>query len=173
VAQTCAAVGCPAEPPHFEPWTLELAARGAALGPARLAQVTQVLGDASAALAAFFQTYDVLLSPVLGHPPKTLGEHATDLPYDLLFERVAENAAFTPVFNAAGAPAMSVPLHWTPDGLPVGSQFAAAVGGEALLLGLAYQLEAARPWAHKWPPHSFPALAGWGQDGAAPGPVSH
>jgi amidase len=160
VAQTCAAVGCAADTDHFEPWTLELAARGAALGPARLAQVAQVLGDASDALARLFQTYDVLLSPVLGHPPKKLGEHATDLPYDVLFERVSENAAFTPVFNAAGAPAMSVPLYWTDEGLPVGSQFAAAVGGEALLLGFAYQLEAARPWAQKWPPNSFPAMAG-------------
>ncbi len=160
VAQTCAAVGCAADAEHFEPWTLELAARGAALGPARLAQVAKVLGDASQGLATLFLTYDVLLSPVLGHPPKKLGEHATDLPYDILFERVSENAAFTPVFNAAGAPAMGVPLNWTPEGLPVGSQFAAAVGGEALLLGLAYQLEAARPWADKWPPNSFPAMAG-------------
>jgi len=160
VAQTCAAVGCAADAEHFERWTLELAARGAALGPARLAEVAGVLSAASRSLATLFQTYDVLLSPVLGHPPKKLGEHATDLPYDVLFERVSENAAFTPVFNAAGAPAMSVPLHWTPDGLPVGSQFAAAVGGEALLLRLAYQLEAARPWADRWPPTSFQAMAG-------------
>lgn len=158
VGQTCAAVGCAADTAHFEPWTLQLARRGAALTPERLAKVVRVLAEAGSALEAFFATYDVLLSPVLSHPPKTLGEHATDLPFDTLYERVTENVAYTPVFNAAGAPAMSVPLNWTADGLPVGSQFAAAVGGEALLLGLAYQLEAARPWAGRWPPHSFPAL---------------
>jgi amidase len=103
-------------------------------------------------LAAFFGQWDVLLSPVLSHPPKKIGEHATDLPYDVLFERVAANAAYTPVFNVAGAPAMSVPLSWTAAGLPIGAQFAGPVGAEALLLGLAYELEAARPWADKWPP---------------------
>jgi amidase len=153
VAQTCAAVGCAADADHFEPWTMELAQRGAALGPDRIAEVVRTLGEASGALAAFFGQWDVLLSPVLSHPPKKIGEHATDLPYDVLFERVAANAAYTPVFNVAGAPAMSVPLSWTASGLPIGAQFAGPVGAEALLLGLAYQLEAARPWADKWPPH--------------------
>lgn len=159
VAQTCAAVGCAADSDHFEPWTLELAQRGAALGADRIAEVVRILGEASSALAAFFGQWDVLLSPVLSHPPKPIGEHATDLPYDVLFERVAANAAYTPVFNVAGAPAMSVPLSWTASGLPIGTQFAGPVGSEALLLGLAYQLEEARPWADKWPPNSIVAMA--------------
>ena len=154
VAQTCAAVGCAANSEHFEPWTLELAARGAALSPDRIAEVVRILGEAAYALEAFFGRWDVLLSPVLSHPPKKIGEHATDLPYDILFERVAANAAYTPVFNVSGSPAMSVPLNWTTDGLPVGAQFAAPVGAEARLLGLAYQLEQARPWADRWPPNS-------------------
>jgi amidase len=158
VAQTCAAVGCAADTDHFERWTLELAARGAALSPDRLVEVVRILGDAADALAAFFGQWDVLLSPVLSHPPKKIGEHATDLPYDVLFERVAANAAYTPVFNVAGAPAMSVPLNWTASGLPVGAQFAGPLGAEALLLGLAYQLEEARPWAGRWPPTSAVAM---------------
>jgi amidase len=104
----------------------------------------------------FFETYDVLLSPVQRHPPKLLGEHATDLPFDVLFERVADNVAYTPVFNVAGTPAMSVPLQWSADGLPIGSQFAARIGAEATLFGLAYQLETASPWAGRWAPHSYP-----------------
>ena len=154
IAQACAAVGCPADREHFEPWTLELAARGAALGPERLAVVAQRLAEGSRALAGFFTTHDVLLSPVMAHPPKTLGAHATHLPFEDLFAKVSENVGYTPPFNAAGAPAMSVPLAWTNEGLPVGSQFGAAVGGEGLLLALAYQLEEAKPWADRWPPVS-------------------
>jgi len=160
VRMTCAGAGCAADTDHFEPWTLELARRGAALPPARIAEVVTVLTLATEALDAFFDTCDVLLSPVLRHLPKPLGDHATDLPFETLFERVVDNVAYTPVFNVAGTPAMSVPLNWSAGGLPIGSQFAARVGGEATLLGLAYQLEAARPWAGRWAPHSYPAVAG-------------
>ena len=54
---------------------------------------------------------------------------------------------------------MSVPLYWTSDELPVGSHFAAAPGREDVLLGLAYELEQARPWADRWAPYSFVRLA--------------
>ena len=93
------------------------------------------------------------------HSPKLIGEHATDQPMRDLWDKAVDNCAYTPVFNASGMPAMSIPLSWSPDGLPIGSQFATRLGGEGLLLSLAYQLEAARPWDGKWPPHSCPALA--------------
>jgi amidase len=161
VAQTCNAVGCGADEDHFEAWTLGLARRGAALTPERIAGAVQALDGATRALTAFFETYDVLLSPVMRHPPKLIGEHATDQPFQDLWDKAVDNVAYTPVFNASGMPAMSVPLNWTSTGLPVGSQFATRLGGESLLFALAYQLEAARPWAGKWAPQSYPARAGF------------
>jgi amidase len=59
--------------------------------------------------------------------------------------------AYTPVHNVAGTPAASVPLAWNDAGLPIGTQLAARHGDERTLLELAYQLEAARPWAERWP----------------------
>ena len=69
-----------------------------------------------------------------------------------LIERLTGYVGYTTLHNVAGAPAMSVPLHWTPDGLPVGVQFAARAGQERTLFQLAYELERARPWAGRHPP---------------------
>ena len=76
------------------------------------------------------------------------------MPFDDLLERVATYSSYTPPHNAAGTPAMSVPLGMSPSGLPIGSQLAARRGDERTLLELAYELEQARPWADRWPPHS-------------------
>ena len=70
------------------------------------------------------------------------------------FFRAGEICPFTPICNATGQPAMSVPLYWTADGLPIGSHFVARFGDEATLFRLAAQLEAARPWASRRPPVS-------------------
>lgn len=75
-----------------------------------------------------------------------------DREFNTLLERLLDEVGYTPLNNATGTPAMSVPLYWTRDGLPIGSHFAAWRGGEATLLGLAYELEEARPWAKKRPP---------------------
>jgi amidase len=66
-------------------------------------------------------------------------------------KRVFAFSDYTVIHNVVGAPAISVPLHWTPDGLPVGLQFAAPKGEERMLYELAYELEAAQPWAHRRP----------------------
>jgi amidase len=67
-------------------------------------------------------------------------------------ERVSRNVAFTYVQNVSGQPAMSVPLYWTDAGVPLGIHLAAAAGQDELLFRLAYELEQARPWQHRWPP---------------------
>lgn len=111
------------------------------------------------AMGTFFQNYDILLSPVTSAIAPPIGELAgRGLGLDAFFDRFWGHAPFTPPFNASGGPAMSVPLHWTPPlpnaplGLPVGVQFGAARGRDALLFSLAGQLERARPWADRRPP---------------------
>lgn len=102
-------------------------------------------------LAEYFNSVDVVLSPVLAEPPAKIGAMAPDLEYQELYDRVINAVAYTPVANATGVPAMSVPLYWTPEGLPIGSHFTAPHGEERTLFMLARQLEDAQPWADRWP----------------------
>jgi amidase len=129
--------------------------------------------DFARATGAFHQRYDIYMTPVMAAPPARIGElKPTRL------ERIALQAAgtlrlgklllrsglidklahenlsrtpFTQLANLTGQPAMSVPLHWTPGGLPVGVQFTARWGDEGTLFRLAAQLEEARPWRGRWP----------------------
>jgi len=96
--------------------------------------------------------FDVVLSPVLSSPPPLLGEVGPSVPFDTLIARLKEYVGYTPLLNIAGAPSMSAPLYWTEAGLPVGTMFSARAGQERLLFELAFQLEAARPWAQRIPP---------------------
>ena len=98
------------------------------------------------------QRLDVVMSPVLAAPPPPLGFVGPEVPYDTLVQRLVEYVGSTPYHHVAGAPAMSVPLNWTDAGLPVGSMLSARRGNERTLFELAYQLEAAQPWAHRIPP---------------------
>ncbi len=109
------------------------------------------LAEASVAYGGWFEDLDVIVSPVLTKPPVPLGYVSGDVPFAELSARLTDYVGYTPLHNVAGAPAMSVPLHWTADGLPVGVHFAAKAGNDALLFALAYQLEAARPWAQRKP----------------------
>ena len=121
---------------------------------AGLPQAMQRLHAGAMAYDPWFasQRLDVVMSPVLAAPPPPLGFVGPEVPYDTLVQRLVEYVGYTPYHNVVGAPAMSVPLDWTDNNLPVGTQFFARAGFEALLLQLAYQLEAARPWAGRIPP---------------------
>ena len=93
-----------------------------------------------------------VLTPTMAEPPAKIGR--LDSPPDsplLGFLRAGAYVPFTPMANITGQPAMSVPLHWSAEGLPIGVMFAARFGEESTLFRLAAQLEAARPWADRRP----------------------
>jgi amidase len=96
--------------------------------------------------------FDLLLTPTLGEVPPPIGTFANDPAHPIAPSlRAGQFVPFTAQWNATGQPAISLPLHWTPDGLPVGVQLVAAYGREDVLLRVAAQLEAAAPWAHRRP----------------------
>jgi amidase len=99
------------------------------------------------------QGWDLLLTPTISEPPPELGQFAAspDAPLAPVTRSILEVACTLP-FNVTGQPAISLPLHWTADGLPVGVQLVAAYGREDLLLRVAAQLEQASPWADRRPP---------------------
>jgi len=135
----------------LEPWTLGLAARYGPRGEEGAAAAFVNFADVGARMAAFFETYDVLLTPAQSRPAPEIGYMAPTVAFDTLHERVMEFAAYTPWQNAIGTPAMSVPLYESTDGLPIGIQFSSGMGREDTLLQLAFALEAALPWAGRWP----------------------
>jgi amidase len=97
------------------------------------------------------ERYDAFLSPVLGSPPIPIGWIDQTVPWEELIEHLFRYVAFTPLANFTGLPAMSVPVHWTPDGLPVGAHLLGRFADETTLFGLAGQLERAAPWADRLP----------------------
>ena len=103
-------------------------------------------------MAAFHDRFDVLLSPTLAQPPVPLGELCTNTADIRAYEMaLARFSPFTQLANMTGQPSMSVPLHRTAAGLPIGVMFTAPFGREDLLFRLAAQLEAERPWADQRP----------------------
>jgi amidase len=104
------------------------------------------------AMATFQQDYDVVLSPTLAKPPVLLGVLSLSPESIQSFgKEITEFSPYTALYNVTGQPAMSVPLHWTADGLPVGAMFAGRFGDEATLFRLAAQLEQAKPWTGRAP----------------------
>ncbi|MEZ5573835.1 MAG: amidase [Halioglobus sp.] len=109
------------------------------------------LGHIARSIALLQDDFDVLLSPTLAAPPVKIGKLSLNQAYGPYEKEAISASAFTMLSNATGQPAMSVPLHWTPGGLPVGVMFAARYGDEWTLYQLAGQLETASPWFDKVP----------------------
>jgi len=135
----------------LEPWTRHLAEWADQLPVEALEQAYAELASLPGQLAEFHRNYDVLLSPVLRTPPPPLGTYAPDGDFEALRDGMFDWMGYTPLQNLAGTPAISLPLHWSPEGLPVGVMFAADRGQEDVLLSLAYELEQATPWHMRWP----------------------
>jgi amidase len=102
-------------------------------------------------MAAFLTSYDVILSTTLASRPPKLGYFDQNGNVEIFTERVTEYLSVILLQNATGPPAMSVPLHWTADGLPEGVHFAGRYGEEATLLALAAELERAQLWFDRVP----------------------
>jgi len=131
----------------LEPWTLTMIAKGRAMTAGQLAATLRSLHLESRKVAAFHETYDIYLTPTLAKPPVAIGE--VDMSFGAEAEFMPRTAGFSPytrLANCTGQPSMSVPLHWSEDGLPIGTMFTARFGDEATLFRLAGQLERARPW---------------------------
>jgi len=147
-------VGRPLSADDVEPLTWALAEVGWERSSGRYLLDVRIHQLVSRQIAAWHESgFDLLLTPTMAEPPVPLGTHDDSGPDPLdAFHRAVPQGAFTALFNATGQPAISLPLHWTEDGLPVGIQLVAPFGREDLLIRAAAQLERAQPWADRRPP---------------------
>lgn len=171
-------VGREATSDDVELATWILAKMGEAQSAADVASALWTMQTFSRQWLGWSSAFDVLLTPTVGVPPMPIGAYQlstlqrqglkllTALPASaLLSQRAKVVEAFAPVFeaspytmvaNVTGQPSLSLPLHWTEDGLPMGMLFTARIGDEATLFRLAAQLEQAMPWRDRIAPHAVP-----------------
>mgnify|MGYP001823426078 CR=1 FL=1 len=135
----------------FEPFTWDLVDHARNHSAVDLMIALDTLQFVSHQISEFTEDFDLLLWPVLATPPVRNGEIDQARGLDSMWDQLERYVPYTPIANFTGRPAMSVPLHWTSDDLPVGVQFVAKFGQEAMLLQLAHQLEQARPWFERLP----------------------
>jgi Asp-tRNA(Asn)/Glu-tRNA(Gln) amidotransferase A subunit family amidase len=153
IRQRARAIGRELDPGQFERVTWATMEKAKGLSATDYVQLINGLHAIGRDICGFFEDYDLLLTPTLAQPPVPLG-HLDMMSDDLddFTDRLWRFASFTYQFNVTGQPAMSVPLHWNDQGLPIGVQFVAPYGDEATLLQLAGQLERAAPWHGRHPP---------------------
>ncbi|HEV3375774.1 MAG TPA: amidase [Thermoleophilaceae bacterium] len=147
--------GRPIGPDDVEPATWALAEQGRTHSGARYLMAVGYAQLITRSVIEWWQSFDVLLTPTMAVPPAelgTIGSGADDPDPAMPIARAIPYAVYTAGFNATGQPAISLPLHWTDGGLPIGVQLVGNLGREDLLIRVASQLEEARPWAERRPP---------------------
>lgn len=148
-------VGAPVTEDDVEPGTWAIAAGGRAITAAQYLAALDGLHALNRRLVAWWDVegFDLLLTPTIGELPPTLGQFTAtaDDPLAGVF-RATSMVTFTAPFNISGQPAISVPLHQSTEGLPIGMQLVAAPAREDVLIRVAAQLEEAAPWTHRRPP---------------------
>ena len=145
------AVGRPVEQADLAPFNWALLERGRSLSATEHAASIGVIRKANQQIATDLQPFDVFLTPTLTQLPRPLGYwDMNEADYDRYNARWTD-AAFMFAFNISGLPAMSIPAAWTDADIPIGVQLVGRYGDEATLLGLAAEVEEARPWIHRRP----------------------
>ncbi|QVQ51909.1 amidase [Spiractinospora alimapuensis] len=142
----------PEDEERIRPLSRWLRERGRALSATEYLDATGQLQQAIRRALATLQDFDAVLTPTLAQVPQPLGHFDADGDPEMEFLRMGAFTPFAAMYNVSGQPAVSVPLHWTNDGLPIGSMLAGRMGGEPTLIALAAQLEQARPWGDRTPP---------------------
>ncbi len=145
--------GKPLQQDEFEPFTWALYEAGKRITGPQYITARTFVQMAGREVGRFFQEYDLHLAPVLAEPPARIGrfDTSTDNP-DFMFAALRTYLVDTPLSNATGQPSISLPLHWTADGLPVGVMFSGRFGDDATVLRVAGQIERAQPWHHRRAP---------------------
>jgi amidase len=145
--------GAEPTPDKFETFTWNMYQQGTRVSAPQYLIAQVMLQQASRQFAAFFESHDLFLTPTLGQLPLRIGAIDFMSPRTTLLDQtLTDFAAACPVYNISGQPAISLPLHWNREGLPIGVMFGARYGDEATLIALAGQLEQARPWISRKPP---------------------
>jgi amidase len=145
--------GQPIGPEDVEPLTWALAEIGRSRSAGEYLAAVGQHQVMSRMIAGIHESgFDLLLTPTMGEPPPPLGSFDDSGSEPMAaFERAFLSGCFTAAFNATGQPAISLPLHWSEDSLPIGVQLVAPLGREDLLLRVAAQLEQAAPWVDRVP----------------------
>jgi amidase len=144
-------LGRPIGEDEIEPRNVGYRRWGRGLGSVAYLQSRMWLGMWARRMADWWNDHDLLVTPTLGAPPPELGWFTAAGPAEE-GARIAGFIPYTAQFNLTGQPAISLPLHWTPSGLPVGVQLVAPYGREDMLIQVASQLEQAAPWSERHPP---------------------
>ncbi len=140
-------------PEDVEPLNWMMAEQGRAMNAVEYVKQSEAAWSWGRALSAHWgRDFDLLLTPTAAAPPPPLGELGPLAPLPELLGKLGAYTVFCMPFDVTGQPAISLPLHWNAEGLPVGIQLAAAYGREDVLIRIAAQLEDARPWRDQRPP---------------------